>query len=204
MTLPQTSTTQTTTSRTLLEIPSKTYKLNIDTGNYITFVRNDNLPTFEMQNGHLIVNYLSEEPTFSIQGNNLYISGSNIKNIEDYRLVDGHMYYEGTIDCDDRIIGYVDRLEAIKQAVYHILMTERYAYLIYSGNYGVEFEQYKGKPFSYLEMTIENTLREALTYDLRIKNIQVDKITSQGDTALVEFTVFSIYGNLQMEVSIVV
>ena len=36
-----------------------------------------------------------------------------------------------------RIIGFVDNLDAVRQAIYHILMTERYAYLIYDDNYGI-------------------------------------------------------------------
>ena len=77
---------------------------------------------------------------------------------------------------NDRIAGFVDNLTAIKQAVYHILMTERYSYEIYSDNYGIELEQYIGKGMDYIEATIENTLQEALLIDLRIIDVKVTDI----------------------------
>ena len=106
-------------------------------------------------------------------------------------------------NASDRIIGFVDKLEAVKQAVYHILMTERYAYLIYDDTYGVELEQYIGRGFDYLQSTIEETLRDALLIDLRITNVVVTEINKiSNDKAQIKFDVQSIYGNLQMEVNV--
>ena len=39
-----------------------------------------------------------------------------------------------------------EETKAIEQAVYKILNTERYKYIIYSTNYGVELEELFGKP----------------------------------------------------------
>ena len=104
---------------------------------------------------------------------------------------------------NDRIIGFVDKLDAIRQSVYHILSVERYAYEIYDDNYGIELEQYIGQDFDYLASTIEETLKEALLQDLRITNIFVTSIQKlDNDIAQVAFDVESIYGNLQMEVNI--
>ena len=61
---------------------------------------------------------------------------------------------------EERIAGYVDNLEAVKQAVYHILNVERYSCDIYDDDYGVELEQYIGESFEYLEVTIEDTLNQ--------------------------------------------
>lgn len=103
----------------------------------------------------------------------------------------------------DRIIGFVDNLEAIRQAIYHILMTERYAYLIYDDNYGVELEQYIGKDLDYIQATIEETLREALTYDLRILDVTVNNIEQiDNSTVLINFTVNTEYGDLILEVNV--
>ena len=103
----------------------------------------------------------------------------------------------------DRIEGFVDGLDAIKQAIYHILMTERYAYLIYDNNYGVELEQYIGKDLDYIKATIEQTLKEALTYDLRINDVKVNSIDKVGhDKVLINFTAYTIYGDLVLEVNI--
>ena len=103
----------------------------------------------------------------------------------------------------DRIVGFVDDLEAIKQEVYHCLGIERGVYDIYDEDYGVEFDQYVGQSFEFLESTIEGTLQDALTYDLRIENVTVTNIEQTDiDSARVSFIVQSIYGDLQMEVDI--
>ena len=108
-----------------------------------------------------------------------------------------------SINYPDRIVGFVDGLEATKQAIYHILSVERYAYLIYDRNYGVELNQYIGADIEYIKATIEETLREALTYDLRILNVDVTNIEKiSNDSVLINFTAYTIYGNLVMEVNI--
>ena len=103
----------------------------------------------------------------------------------------------------DRIKGYTDGLEAIQQAIYHILNTERYAYLIYDKNYGVELEQYIGKDINYIKTTIGSTLNEALTHDLRIYSVEVNSVEpSNRDYVLINFTAHTIYGDLVLEVNI--
>ena len=104
---------------------------------------------------------------------------------------------------NDRITGYVDNLDAIKQAIYHILSVERYSCLIYDNNYGVEFEQYLGADLFYIEATIENTLREALTQDNRILNVIVTAINKISiDTVSIEFDVICTQGIINMEVNL--
>ena len=94
------------------------------------------------------------------------------------------------------VAGKIDKLDAVRQAVYHILMTERYSNQIYGDDYGVELEQYVGKDIGYITADIENTLREALCQDDRITDVQVNGVTrgEQGG-CLIDFTVFTIYGN---------
>lgn len=103
---------------------------------------------------------------------------------------------------EDRIAGFVDGLEAVKRAIYHILMVERYSCLIYDDNYGVELEQYIGQDMEFIEATIESTLKEALTYDLRITDVIVTDIQKQENIVLIKFTVKSVYGDIQMEVNV--
>ena len=60
-----------------------------------------------------------------------------------------------------------------------------------------------GKDFDYINATIENTLQEALLYDLRILDVSVDNIEQIDiNKVAINFTVDTIYGNLVMEVSI--
>lgn len=102
-----------------------------------------------------------------------------------------------------RISGFVDGKEAVKQAVYHILNVERYSSLIYDDSYGVELEQYIGQSLDYIEVTIEDTLKEALTIDSRIIDVKLTNIQQlDSDILLINFDVISVFGNIQMEVNI--
>ena len=104
------------------------------------------------------------------------------------------------------VAGKIDKLESIKQAVYHILSTERYSNQIYDDNYGVELEQYIGKDIGFITASIENTLREAICQDDRITDIQVDNVeksSTQNNACLVEFTVFTIYGNYSESLNVI-
>lgn len=104
---------------------------------------------------------------------------------------------------NERIAGFVDGLDAIKQAIFHILNVERYSCLIYDNNYGVELEQYMGKDLYFIEATIEDTLKEALTQDNRINNVIVNNIEQiTSDTVLVDFDVICTEGIINMEVNL--
>lgn len=104
---------------------------------------------------------------------------------------------------EERITGFVDGLDAIKQAILHILSVERYSCIIYDSNYGVELEQYSGTDLYFIEATIENTLKEALTQDNRINNVIVNQVIQQtSDTVLVDFDVICTEGIISMEVNL--
>ena len=187
------------------QLPSKTYKLNVNESNDLIYSEDaSNIVTFKIIDGNLIAIPQSEdrEIDFEIENNDLIAISDNEKILSKYSIVGNYLVLDSTY-YSDRIIGYIDNLEAIKQAIYHILMTERYAYLIYDDNYGVELEQYVGKDLEYIEATIEDTLREALTYDLRIEDITVNSITNvEKDKVLINFTASTIYGDLILEVNI--
>ena len=103
------------------------------------------------------------------------------------------------------VAGKIDKLESIKQAVYHILSTERYSSPIYDDDYGVELERYIGKDIGYIQADIENTLKEALTQDDRITNVivnDVEKSDKQKNACVIKFTVYTIYGNYNENMSI--
>ena len=103
------------------------------------------------------------------------------------------------------VAGKIDKLESIKQAVYHILSTERYSSPIYDDDYGVELERYIGKDIGYIQADIENTLKEALTQDDRITNVvvnDVEKSDKQKNACVIKFTVYTIDGNYNENMSI--
>lgn len=52
--------------------------------------------------------------------------------------------YKMILKTQDSVRGYTEHLEAMKQAIYKILNTERYQYVMYSWNYGIETLVYTG------------------------------------------------------------
>lgn len=97
---------------------------------------------------------------------------------------------------DMSVRGYADELEAMKQAVYKILMTERFRYVMYSGNYGIETEDLFGREVSYVCPELERRITEALTWDDRIEsadNFAFD-ISKRG-IVQVSFTVHTVFGD---------
>ena len=104
---------------------------------------------------------------------------------------------------EKRIIGKVDGLEAVKQAVYKILHTERFSCLIYSWDYGVEFDQLIGKDYDFIVGDLQRRIEEALLQDDRIKAIEDVKISKQEKSSIsVSFVVVSKFGNIPTEVSV--
>ncbi|MBQ9604286.1 MAG: DUF2634 domain-containing protein, partial [Firmicutes bacterium] len=70
--------------------------------------------------------------------------------LNDFRTV---IYPTKTYKLDvenNRVIGYVDGLKAMEQAVYKILMTPRFRHIIYSFNYGTEHFELMDKLYPYI------------------------------------------------------
>lgn len=100
-----------------------------------------------------------------------------------------------------RMAGMADGLDAVRQAVYKILHTERFAHLIYSGDYGFERAGLLGGNPDFVRLELGRRTREALLADERISDITDFRIEMQGDEAEVSFTVLSVYGDFRMEVN---
>ncbi|MFD1179199.1 DUF2634 domain-containing protein [Paenibacillus puldeungensis] len=100
--------------------------------------------------------------------------------------------------------GITDGLEAVRQAVYKILQTDRFAHLIYDANYGSEITGLQGRSEGYVRSEIDRRIREALLQDDRISSIEDMQITINGDEAVATFTVVSDYGDFTKEVNAVV
>lgn len=99
-----------------------------------------------------------------------------------------------------RIKGQIDGLAAIYQAVEKILLTERYAYRIYSWNYGCELAFYIGKDTDFVLADAERTIREALTQDDRIQDIEnFEAKLKDKESVAVSFTVVTIAGKFSYE-----
>ena len=96
--------------------------------------------------------------------------------------------------------GFTDGLDAMKQAVFKILNTERYQYIMYSWKYGIETTDLYGEPVTYVCPELERRITEALCVDSRIiKVTDFEHETDIKGVVCTSFTVRTIFGNLQMQ-----
>lgn len=101
-----------------------------------------------------------------------------------------------------KIEGFVDGLEALRQAIYKILATEQYEYPIYSFNYGIAWKALIGKERPYVRAEMKRMIQEALLRDDRIREVDGFEFSFQGDICQCSFHVFSIYGDIKMEMEV--
>ena len=94
------------------------------------------------------------------------------------------------------VAGMTDGRNALYQAIYLILNVERYAYPIYSRNYGSELRDLIGKPKYYAMSEIKRRITEALVQDDRIDSVTNWSFESGPHRVLANFTVNTIYGEL--------
>lgn len=100
----------------------------------------------------------------------------------------------------NRISGFCDKAEAVKQAIYKILNTERYEYIIYSWNYGIQLVDLFGEPVTYVCPELERRIIDALSVDDRITSCEgFDFDTSQKGVVIVTFKANTIYGDIDVE-----
>lgn len=99
----------------------------------------------------------------------------------------------------NRISGFIDNKDAIIQAIYLILQTERYESLIYNWYYGVEIDGLIGKNRDYVTSELKRCIKDALLEDDRINAVTDFDITYNNDSVLVKFLVQTIIGDIQME-----
>ena len=107
-----------------------------------------------------------------------------------------------TYDLDwerGRIQGHADGAEAMKQAIYLVLNTERYQYPVYSWNYGVELLELFGRPVSYVLPELKRRISEALLQDDRIRAVDQFSFETQGGKVRVTFVAHTVFGEMELE-----
>ncbi len=96
--------------------------------------------------------------------------------------------------------GFTDNRDAVKQAVFRILNTERYQYIIYPWWYGIETLDLYGKRVTYVCPELERRITEALLVDTRIRNVtDFEHDLSTKGVVHTSFTVHTIYGDVKAE-----
>lgn len=99
-----------------------------------------------------------------------------------------------------RVTGAIDGLDAVRQSVSKIVQTERFRYLIYDADYGIELDGLIGRDPVFVQSELRRRITEALMQDDRIESVTDFQIDITGDTATIQFTVVSSFGSFQEEV----
>jgi len=76
-----------------------------------------------------------------------------------------------------RISGSIDSQEAMLQAVRKIFETERFAYEIYTAEYGIELTSLIGQSMDFVSTVLEGRIRDALSADSRVLDIADFRVT---------------------------
>ena len=105
---------------------------------------------------------------------------------------------------NNRLAGYTDSLDAIKQAIYLILNTERYEYLIYSWDYGLEMNDLYGKEMYYVMSEVQRRIIDALSQDDRITSVDNFQVTRNRNSLSVTFTAHTIYGDVNNSTEVLI
>lgn len=100
-----------------------------------------------------------------------------------------------------RVVGTADGLEAIKQAVYKAFQTDRFWHDIYSFDYGHELTLLIGSSPEFVRSEATRMVQEALMPDDRIQSVQNVEAEILGDQITLRFTVVTVYGSFEQEVS---
>jgi hypothetical protein len=97
-----------------------------------------------------------------------------------------------------RITGQADGLEAVQQAAAKILRTDRFEHLIYSSDYGTEWQLVLGKDRLLVRAEIRRVISEALLQDERILSLENIEVSFNGDNLTFDCKVVTRYGDFQL------
>ena len=96
---------------------------------------------------------------------------------------------EKTIDS------FIDGRDAVEQMVYCHLNIERYQWLIYSWNIGIETLDLYGEPMMWVCSEVERRVKETLSIINEVEEVDNFEFTIEKRKLLCSFTVKSIYGD---------
>ncbi len=96
----------------------------------------------------------------------------------------------------------VEGNEAIKVWIYKALSTERFQYLAYSWQYGIELKPFIGKVMSVQQRysELKRVIIECLMVNPYIKSIDSVQISHEKDKVTVDITLTTMYGEVNINV----
>ena len=107
-----------------------------------------------------------------------------------------------SVTLDERnIFLVIDGLEALKQSLERMLLTERYWYTIYDQRYGTELFELFGNELEYAKLDISRRIKESLFEDDRVESVHSFVIDIVKDKLTVRCVAESIFGTVELEVS---
>lgn len=102
-----------------------------------------------------------------------------------------------------RIIGNIDGLDAMRQAIDKLLRTERFIFEIYSDQYGNDLDELIGKEYEYVEADIARVLYEAILGDDRVDSVEVTSISQQSPNSLfANISIATMFGTITTGVEV--
>lgn len=115
--------------------------------------------------------------------NNIYENDITVETSRAYKL------------SKDTIQGFIDNKEALQQAIYKLLNTEKYEYPVYGFDYGIEFQNLIGTDPVYVRIELKRRIKECLLRDDRIHSVDNFSFTNTDNIITCTFDVRSIFGN---------
>ena len=116
-------------------------------------------------------------------------------------LVWGYVNVVGSDEAEEtRLAGHVNDVEALRQAIWHIVHTERYSYPgILENDEGIELEQFIGESFSYFRAKVYQVFSDAILRDDRVRAVRLISTSNPNPTeAHAEFEIDSVFGPFVM------
>lgn len=111
--------------------------------------------------------------------------------------------YDFKLDMlNNRIDGFVDGAEALKQEIYIILTTERYKYEIHSWDFGIELSDLFGQPYEYVCPELERRIVDALMIHDKIESVVGFEFGQEGEVVWTSFTVKTVYGEIDYKLEV--
>jgi len=105
--------------------------------------------------------------------------------------------YIGVVDSSEpdesRLDGFVEAKEAERQALYHIVNTERHAYPNNLPNEAIEVAQFKGRGYAFFRTKICQVVRDAVLQDTRFRAVML--LSTSNPSPNVATATFRIQGS---------
>lgn len=138
-------------------------------------------------------------------GDDINDEDEDSENDEDDEEEETSRTYKLDLDAG-RIMGFVDDIDAVEQAIRKAIATPRFDCLIYDDQYGSETacaDMAVGATEEYRRSAIEGFIRDALSQDTRILEIGEFEIEFVDDEAYVSFSVSTIFGEIKLDKEVI-